>query len=110
MTSPSDPTGRPSSASPPELVEHYFRHAYGKLVAVLVGRVGVRHLERVEDAVQSALMAALTAWLAQGVPQQPEAWLYRVAHNNLMGDLRRDAAREDNRGQTTIYADRPSRM
>ena len=36
-------------------------------------------------------MAALTAWVAKGVPEKPEAWLYRVAHNNLMGCLRRDA-------------------
>lgn len=93
VSSAPDPPGRPSSESPPELVEHYFRHAYGKLVAVLVRRVGVRHLERVEDAVQSALMAALTAWVANGIPQQPEAWLYRVAHNHLMGSLRRDAGR-----------------
>ena len=93
LTPPSDPCGRPSSVSPPTLIEHYFRHAYGKLVAVLVRRVGVRHLERVEDAVQGALMAALTAWVAKGIPQEPEAWLYRVAHNNLMGGLRRDAGR-----------------
>ena len=93
MSFPSDPPGRPSSASTPQLVEHYFRHAYGKLVAVLVRRVGVRHLERVEDAVQGALMAALTAWVAKGIPQQREAWLYRVAHNHLMGGLRLDAGR-----------------
>ena len=89
----SDPRDRRSGASPPQLIEHYFRHAYGKLVAVLVRRVGVQHLGLVEDAVQGALMAALTAWVAKGIPQEPEAWLYRVAHNKLMGDLRRDAAR-----------------
>lgn len=37
-------------------------------------------------------MAALTKWVATGAPHEPEAWLYRVAHNNLMGDLRRHAA------------------
>jgi RNA polymerase sigma-70 factor (ECF subfamily) len=62
-------------------------------VAVLVRRVGVQHLGLVEDAVQGALMAALTAWVAKGIPQEPEGWLYRVAHNNLIGGLRRDAAR-----------------
>jgi len=40
-----------------ELVEHSFRHDYGRLVAVLVRRVGAQHLELVEDAVQSSLMA-----------------------------------------------------
>jgi RNA polymerase sigma-70 factor (ECF subfamily) len=37
-------------------------------VATLARRVGVRHIELVEDAVQSALMAALTAWTEQAPP------------------------------------------
>lgn len=77
----------------PGLVEHFFRHDYGRLVAVLTRNVGVRHLDLVEDAVQSALLAALTAWTAQGRPDDPGAWPYRVAYNNLMGDLRRTAGR-----------------
>ncbi len=71
-------------------MEHYFRHEYGRLVAVLVRRVGLRHLEAVEDAVQAALLAALTAWVANGIPDNPGAWLYRVAHNHLLGVLRKD--------------------
>jgi RNA polymerase sigma factor (sigma-70 family) len=70
-------------------VEHYFRHEYGRLVALLVRRVGLQHLEAVEDAVQAALLAALTAWVADGVPDNPGAWLYRVAHNQLLGVLRK---------------------
>ena len=38
-------------------------------------------------------MAALTAWTASGLPDDPGAWLYRVASNNLIGDLRRGAGR-----------------
>ncbi|MEW5848045.1 MAG: sigma-70 family RNA polymerase sigma factor [Myxococcota bacterium] len=89
----SDSRGRPDPVSPPGLVEHFFRHEYGRLVAVLVRRVGLDHLELVEDAVQGALMAALTSWVAKGIPREPEAWLYRVALNNLMGVLRRDQRR-----------------
>jgi RNA polymerase sigma factor (sigma-70 family) len=88
-----EPGGRPDAATAPGLAEHFFRHEYGRLVALLARRVGVRHLALVEDAVQSALLAALTAWTAQGLPQDPAAWLYRVAHNALMGDLRRHAGR-----------------
>src|SRR6478609_2521007 len=84
---PHDP-GNP--ASPPDLVEHYFRHEYGRLVAMLVRRVGLRHLEAVEDAVQGALLAALTAWLAHGIPGDPGAWLFRAAYNHLLGVLRKD--------------------
>ncbi len=72
------------------LVEHFFRHEYGRLVALLVGRAGVRHLEAVEDAVQAALLTALTRWAADGVPERPSAWLYRVALHALTSELRRD--------------------
>jgi RNA polymerase sigma-70 factor (ECF subfamily) len=75
------------------LVEHFFRREYGRLVALLTRKAGVRNIDFVEDAVQSALLTALTAWTAQGLPEDPGAWLYRVAHNNLMGDLRRTAGR-----------------
>ncbi len=69
-------------------MEHFFRHDYGRLVAMLARRVGVRHIELVEDAVQSALMAALTAWTKQSLPGDPGAWLYKVAYNQLIQDLR----------------------
>jgi RNA polymerase sigma factor (sigma-70 family) len=60
---------------------------------MLVRMVGVRRVEAVEDAVQTALMAALTTWTRNGLPEDPGAWLYRVACNNLKGDLRRKAGR-----------------
>ena len=72
----------------PKLVEHFFRHEYGRLVAMLSRRVGVQYIEAVEDAVQSALMTALQAWTTDGLPDNPSAWLFRVAHNQLMGELR----------------------
>jgi RNA polymerase sigma factor (sigma-70 family) len=60
------------------------------LVAILVRQVGLHHIEAVEDAVQAALMAALTAWVAKGIPDNSAAWLYRVAHNHLLCVLRKD--------------------
>jgi RNA polymerase sigma factor (sigma-70 family) len=63
------------------------------LVTLLARKVGVRHLELVEDAVQSALTAGLTAWTDKGLPEDPAAWLYRVAHNHLIGELRLSASR-----------------
>jgi RNA polymerase sigma-70 factor (ECF subfamily) len=63
------------------------------VVALLTRRVGVRHIELVEDAVQSALMAALTTWTQQGLPEDPGAWVYKAASNRLMQDLRRKSGR-----------------
>ncbi len=75
------------------LVEHFFRHEYGRLVAMLSCRVGVQHIEAVEDAVQSALMTALETWTLVGLPDNPSAWLFRVAHNNILGELRQTTRR-----------------
>lgn len=73
----------------PPLVEHFFRHEYGRLVAKLSSRVGVEHVEDIEDAVQSALMAAIENWTIAGLPNNPSAWLFRVANNHLLGELRK---------------------
>ena len=75
------------------VVEHFFRREYGKLVATLSRRVGVQHVEAVEDAAQGALMVALETWKTSGPPENPSAWLFRVAHNNLIDALRTGAGR-----------------
>ncbi len=74
-----------------ELGPRFFRHEYGRLVAMLSRRVGLHHLELVEDAVQSALMAAVESWPKSFTPDNPSAWLFRVAHNHVVGELRRRA-------------------
>src|SRR5947208_15035215 len=75
------------------LVEHFFRHEYGRLVAIRTRKVGIQHVDLVEDAVQTAQMTALTSWVAKGLPDDPRSWLYRVAHNLLIGSLRNTAGR-----------------
>jgi RNA polymerase sigma-70 factor (ECF subfamily) len=77
------------------LGDHFFRHEYGRLVSMLARRVGVHHLESIEDAVQSALLAAVESWPRSAVPENPSAWLYRVAHNHVAGELRREARRSE---------------
>ena len=77
----------------PRLVEHFFRHEYGRLVATLANRVGVEHVEDIEDAVQSALMTAIVNWMINGLPDNPSAWLFRVANNHLLGELRKQTRR-----------------
>jgi len=78
----------------PKLIEHFFRHEYGRLVALFSCRVGVQYIEDIEDAVQSALMHGLESWTVGGLPHNPAGWLFRVAHNNLMGELRLRSGRD----------------
>lgn len=77
-----------------DLGEHFYRHEYGRIVAMLSRRVGLRHLESVEDAVQAALLASVEAWPRGGVPDNPSAWLYRVAYNHVIGELRARVRRD----------------
>lgn len=83
----------PPRGSSDALVEHSFRHEHARLVATLVRKLGVAHLALIEDAVQGALMLALTSWALQGNPDDPAAWLYRVAHNRILDVLRAQKVR-----------------
>ncbi len=74
-----------------DFADHFFRHEYGRLVAMLSRRIGVHDLEAAEDAVQFALGAALETWPKSGVPEKPSAWLFRVAHNRVVDELRKNA-------------------
>jgi RNA polymerase sigma-70 factor (ECF subfamily) len=72
------------------LVEHFFRHESGRLVALLTRSLGVARLDLVEDVVQTALAQALQSWSRRGVPDDPAAWLYRTARNLAIDSLRRE--------------------
>ena len=43
---------------------------------------------------QSALLSALTNWTERPLPEEPGAWLYKVAFNKLIQDLRRRSGRK----------------
>ena len=54
---------------------------------VVSRRFGFHRLELCEDAAQTALLQATRSWSAR-LPENPEAWLYRVAHNHVLDELR----------------------
>lgn len=73
------------------LVDHLFRREAGRLVAVLTRCFGPAHLDLAEEVVQEALVRALRRWPFEGVPDEPAAWLFRVARNLALDRLRRSA-------------------
>src|SRR5215471_18051969 len=87
------------------LVEHFFRHEAGRLVAVLTRIFGWRHFDLVEDMVQATLMDALEAWRVREVPENPSGWVHRIAKNKILDALRRDRIGERVLGKWA--ADRP---
>lgn len=70
-------------------IDHLFRHRAGQMIAVLTRSLGIEHLELVEDAVQDAMVKALHRWPYHGVPDNPTAWIVRVAKNRALDRLRR---------------------
>ncbi len=71
-----------------KLVDHLFRHEAGKMVAVLTRMLGAENLEASEDIVQDTLLKAVEVWRFRGVPENPPAWLYKVAHHKAIDWLR----------------------
>lgn len=73
-----------------QTVDHFFRHESGKMIAVLAKLLGLEHLQTAQDITQDTLLQALHTWRIKGLPQNPKAWLYRVAKNKAVDFLRRE--------------------
>lgn len=58
------------------------------MVAHLTRALGLGHWALAEDAVQFASLRALERWPQSGTPDNPGAWLYRVAHHHAIDMLR----------------------
>ena len=80
------------------LIEHLFRHQVGRIVAHLARVLGPARLDLAEESVQEAMLRALQAWPYQGIPENPPAWLFRVAHNAAIDAIRRSRLLEQNGG------------
>jgi RNA polymerase sigma-70 factor, ECF subfamily len=68
-------------------LERVFRAASGRIIAALAARF--RDLALAEDSFSEACLRALRAWPERGVPNDPTAWLYRVADRIALDALRR---------------------
>lgn len=73
------------------LVDSLARDSASRLVAALARRLGTGRIAVAEDAVQHALMQALSVWPFKGTPERPEAWLATVARNRALDLLRNEA-------------------
>ncbi|MGL4339975.1 MAG: RNA polymerase sigma factor [Rhodoglobus sp.] len=72
-----------------DAVSRLAREESGRVLTLLTRRF--RDLDAADDAVQDALVKALTAWQS-GIPDSPAAWLYTVARNCLIDHMRRAAS------------------
>ncbi len=63
------------------------RNAYGKLVAYLSRRS--QNVAAAEDALAEAFAVALETWSREGIPRNPEGWLYSVAARKILDVARK---------------------
>jgi RNA polymerase sigma-70 factor (ECF subfamily) len=71
--------------------ERVARESYGRLVAFLAART--RDVAGAEDALSEAFAAALRTWPADGVPDNPDAWLLTAARRRQTDAVRRSRTR-----------------
>src|SRR5437764_4853829 len=79
------------SSDAAQTAEVLARNSYGKLVAYLTARTG--DIAEAEDALSEAFAAALVEWPANGIPENPEGWLFAVARRKLIDAARRRTTR-----------------
>src|SRR6187402_979543 len=79
-----------SSYNLDKLTDHLFRHESGKMVSVLTKIFGPENLETAEDVVQQTFIDAMSVWKLKGIPDNPSAWLFRVAKNKAIDIIRRN--------------------
>ena len=72
-----------------DLLPHLFRTEFRKIVTVLSRQYGIEHIEVAEDIASETFLSALETWTYKGLPENPTAWLYRVAKNKTKNFLAR---------------------
>jgi len=91
-TGPDRDDGGTARQSPPtptqQAISAVWRQESGRIVAAIARRV--RDIGVAEELAQDALVAALEHWPADGVPDNPGAWLMATAKNRALDRLRRD--------------------
>ncbi|MGI5164637.1 RNA polymerase sigma factor [Spirillospora sp. CA-253888] len=76
-----------------EAVRDAFRAHRARVLAALIRAFG--DWELAEDALQDAFADAVREWPGSGVPDEPAAWLTRVARNRAVDRLRRERRRAE---------------
>lgn len=60
------------------------------MISVIARIIGYDKVDEAEDIVQDTLLKAMQTWSIKGVPDNPEAWLYSVAKNKAIDEIRKN--------------------
>lgn len=72
-----------------EIIPHLFRTEFSRITSVLCKRFGIEHIQEAEDIASETFVSALETWPYHGIPDNPVAWLYKVARNKALNLINR---------------------
>lgn len=73
-----------------KIIPHLFRTEFSKIVAVLCKTFGLSNIQLAEDIVSDTFLIATETWGLKEVPDNPTAWLYKVASNKIKDHFKRN--------------------
>lgn len=68
-----------------------YRALYGKLFSALLSKFGGQFVTEIEDAIQNAFLKSLKIRSLEEKPNQLDNWLFIVARNDLMNQIKKKA-------------------
>ena len=72
-----------------QTTEHLFRETYQEVFSSMAVKFGAGHIDLIEDSLQEAFYTALKSWKSRDYPKNPKGWLFTVARNHLLNELKR---------------------
>lgn len=65
-----------------------YRALYGKLFTGLLDQFGAQYVSEIEDAIQNSFLKSLKVWKQKSIPENKENWLFIVARNDLLNQIK----------------------
>lgn len=66
-----------------------YKAIYGKLFSGLLNQFGTNYVSEIEDAIQNSFLKSLRIWKQNSVPNNKENWLFIVARNDVLNQIKR---------------------
>lgn len=66
-----------------------YRAIYGKLFSGLLNQFGTSWIFEIEGAIQNSFLKSLKVWNQNNVPNNKENWLFIVARNDVLNQIKK---------------------
>ena len=73
------------------IIESSYRTFYGKLFSALFSQFGTNYVSEIEDAIQNSFYKSLKSWKPNQVPDNKENWLFIVARNDVLNQIKKSS-------------------